>query len=175
MLERILPQGCTPPLLIIMFWGANDSCLTIRGQHVPLEDYCNNIRHMVEYVRSVTAGATKVILIGPPPVDEAAWEQECFKKGRDALDRNNEVTGKYAAAVVKLSEELGVDGVDLWTTMQRTKGKGGWKEYLIDGLHLSASGNQFVYSQLKPILQKYPELSSERPFDFPHWSELFPN
>ena len=77
--------------------------------------------------------------------------------------------------MVKLAKELDVDNIDLWSAMQNTKGSGEWKEYLIDGLHLSASGNQFVYTQLKPILQKYPELAFERAFDFPHWSELFPN
>lgn len=37
------------------------------------------------------------------------------------LDRSNEVTGKYAAAVVELASELSLPVVELWKSMQETE------------------------------------------------------
>ena len=43
-------------------------------QHVPMEEYVGHMKAFVERIRAV--GAEHIILITPPPVDEAARVQE---------------------------------------------------------------------------------------------------
>lgn len=72
-------------------------------------------------------------------------------------ERTNDFTAGYAAAVVELGEEVQLPVVDLWTSMQAQPD---WQNlYLCDGLHFTPAGNQFVYRQLQPVIDKaYPSL-----------------
>ena len=72
-------------------------------------------------------------------------------------ERTNDFTGKYAAAVRQLAEEKQLPIVDLWTSMQA---ESAWQtNFLCDGLHFTPAGNQFVYQQLQPVIDKaYPHL-----------------
>lgn len=50
-------------------------------QHVPCEEYAENLRSMVKYLSSVGVPKDKVIFITPPPIQEELWEKECIIKG----------------------------------------------------------------------------------------------
>ncbi|KAG8538945.1 hypothetical protein GDO81_003288 [Engystomops pustulosus] len=64
---------------VTIFFGANDSSLKDLNpqQHVPLEEYADNLRSMVQYLKSVNIQQEKIVLITPPPVLEPAWEKRC--------------------------------------------------------------------------------------------------
>lgn len=98
-------------LLVTIFLGANDAVLpdgTSSRQFVPLADFRSNIAALVTAARA--AGARHVVVITPPPVDEAA--RVAYNKGmhgnnaRDSAERSNATTGEYAAACVEVRSPL---------------------------------------------------------------------
>ncbi|XP_013917829.1 PREDICTED: isoamyl acetate-hydrolyzing esterase 1 homolog, partial [Thamnophis sirtalis] len=155
-------------LAVTVFFGANDSALKDENprQHVPLEEYADNLKSMISYLNSVDISKRDIILVTPPPLHEASWEKECVAKG-EKLNRLNSVTGEYAKACVKVAEECGADVIDLWTLMQ--KGDQDFGCYLSDGLHLSEKGNTFLANQLWTLLEK--KLSS-LPRLLPYWHDV---
>lgn len=48
-------------------------------QHVPLEEYKSNLEKIVNYVKGI--GCKNIVLITPPPVDDAAWKE--FREVRE--------------------------------------------------------------------------------------------
>ncbi|XP_062064922.1 isoamyl acetate-hydrolyzing esterase 1 homolog isoform X3 [Lepus europaeus] len=112
-------SGLDSPVAVTVFFGANDSALKGENpkQHVPLDEYAGNLRGMVQYLQSVGVPESRVILITPPPLDEAAWEKECIAQGH-RLNRRNAVVGEYASACVQVAQDCGTDVLNLWALMQ---------------------------------------------------------
>lgn len=50
-------------------------------QHVPLQEYLENLKEISRLLASAGVSADKVIFITPPPLHEPAWEKECTLKG----------------------------------------------------------------------------------------------
>lgn len=50
-------------------------------QHIPLQEYSENLKEITWLLASAGVPADKVIFITPPPVHESAWEKECILKG----------------------------------------------------------------------------------------------
>lgn len=155
---------------VTVFFGANDSALKDINpqQHVPLEEYSENLKEVTKILASAGVAPDKVIFISPPPIHEPDWEKECILKGC-ALNRLNAVAGQYAQACVEAAGQCGVNVLDLWTLMQ--KDRQDYTEYLCDGLHLSQKGNQFVSEHLWGLLQRRVE---ELPFILPYWADVNP-
>ncbi|XP_057598768.1 isoamyl acetate-hydrolyzing esterase 1 homolog isoform X3 [Hippopotamus amphibius kiboko] len=135
-------------------------------QHIPLEEYVANLRSMVGYLRSVGVPEGRLVLITPPPLCEAAWEQECLRQGCK-LNRLNLVVGEYARACLQVAQDCGIDALDLWTLMQ--KDSQDFSSYLSDGLHLSPKGNEFLFSHLWPLIEKKV---SSLPLLLPYWRDI---
>ncbi|XP_049997878.1 isoamyl acetate-hydrolyzing esterase 1 homolog isoform X2 [Alexandromys fortis] len=156
------------PVAVTVFFGANDASLKGENpkQHVPLDEYRANLRDMVQYLASAGIPQERVILITPPPLHEAAWEKECILKGCK-LNRLNSVVGEYANACLQAARDCGTDVLDLWTLMQ--KDNQDFSSYLSDGLHLSPVGNEFLFLNLWPLLDK--KLSS-LPWLLPYWKDV---
>ncbi|XP_053236947.1 isoamyl acetate-hydrolyzing esterase 1 homolog [Podarcis raffonei] len=153
---------------VTVFFGANDGALKDVNpkQHVPLDEYADNLKNMIQYLKSVDITEDKVILVTPPPLHEAAWEKECIAKG-EKLNRLNSTTGEYAKACVKVASECGTSIIDLWTLMQKNNQDFGC--YLSDGLHLSAEGNNFLANQLWSLLE---QRTSALPVMLPYWRDV---
>uniref|UniRef100_A0A8B9GA45 Isoamyl acetate-hydrolyzing esterase 1 homolog n=1 Tax=Amazona collaria TaxID=241587 RepID=A0A8B9GA45_9PSIT len=168
-LPRLMAKsaGAESTVAVIVFFGANDSALKDLNpkQHVPLEEYAANLKSMIQYLKSVDITEDRIILVTPPPLQESAWEKECFAKG-DKLNRHNATTGEYAQACVQVARDCGTDVVDLWTLMQNNED---FSSYLCDGLHLSPKGNSFLAAQLWSRLEK--KLSA-LPFLLPYWRDV---
>ncbi|XP_068136420.1 isoamyl acetate-hydrolyzing esterase 1 homolog [Hyperolius riggenbachi] len=171
--KYILPKLITSAqaentVALTIFFGANDCSLQDENpqQHVPLEEYTDNLKTMIHYLKSVGITPDKIILITPPPLHEASWEKQCILKGCK-LNRHNNITGEYAKACTQVAQEYGADVVDLWNLMQ--EGSQDYTVYLSDGLHLSDEGNQFVESKLWPILE---EKVGTLPFILPYWNDV---
>ena len=109
-----------------IFFGANDACLpgSSTGQHVPLDEYKQNIRDIVQHP-SITAQNPRLILITPPPVDEYKLEESGLVKRSTDPQRTAEHTKKYADACRQTGEELGVPVLDIWSIMMA---EAGWKK-----------------------------------------------
>ncbi|GCC23898.1 isoamyl acetate-hydrolyzing esterase 1 homolog isoform X3 [Chiloscyllium punctatum] len=170
----VLPKIITQPAnqetiaAVIVMFGANDSALKDINpvQHIPLTEYAENLKGVVQYLKSIDICEDKVIMVTPPPLDESAWEKECIAKG-SKLNRYNSVTNQYAAACVKVAEECGIDVLDLCTLMQMKNQD--FCSYLSDGLHLSEKGNTFLETHLWALLVKKTE---RLPMILPHWSNV---
>ncbi|MEE6476783.1 hypothetical protein FKM82_011215 [Ascaphus truei] len=121
-LPRLIPKSCHPEniVAVTIFFGANDCALKEENpqQHVPMAEYTENLKCMIQYLKTANVTPDKVILITPPPLHEPAWEIQCHTKGCK-LNRLNSVTGLYAKACVQVANECGTDVLDLWTLMQK--------------------------------------------------------
>ncbi|KAI4889556.1 hypothetical protein NFI96_033121 [Prochilodus magdalenae] len=166
-LPRILPPptASSPPVAAVtIFFGAND--YKNPQQHVPCEEFTENLKDMVKYLASAGVPSDKVIFITPPPLHEASWEKECILKGT-SLNRLNSMAGQYAQACVQTADQCGVNVLDLWSLMQ--KDEQDFTVYLSDGLHLSAKGNQFLAEHLWGLLESRV---ADLPFILPYWGDV---
>ncbi|KAK4437235.1 GDSL esterase/lipase [Sesamum alatum] len=175
MLNHIFPLGSVkPPAAVTIFFGANDAALLEgmgKRQHVPVEEYKDNLRKMVQHIKSGSPN-TLVVLITPPPIDVEGRREYARSlygdKASGTPDRTTEATGVYAKQCVTLADELGLPSVNLWSKMQETDG---WqKKFLSDGLHLTPEGNAVVFSEVVKIFDKAG--FSDLPYDFPAHSEI---
>ncbi|TNN80260.1 Isoamyl acetate-hydrolyzing esterase 1 [Liparis tanakae] len=153
---------------VTVFFGANDCALQDKNtqQHIPLEEYSENLRDITRLLALAGVPADRVILITPPPLHEPAWEKECILKGCP-LNRNNSTAGQYAQECVQVAGECGAVSLDLWTLMQ--KDGQDYTVYLSDGLHLSQRGNQFVAQHLWVLLESHV---ADLPFILPYWADV---
>ncbi|XP_009603625.1 GDSL esterase/lipase At5g62930 [Nicotiana tomentosiformis] len=177
LLHHLFPLDApTPPVAATIFFGANDAALlgrTSERQHVPLEEYKENLRRIIQHLKKCSPSILAV-LITPPPVDEAGrFEQARSMYGDKAMElpeRTNEVTGEYAKQCVELARELGLPSINLWSKMQETEG---WqKKFLSDGLHLTAEGNAIVHQEVVKALNEAGISAQKMPYDVPHHSEI---
>ncbi|KAI5764781.1 IAH1 [Gulo gulo luscus] len=169
-LPRLITKGNSldSPAAVTIFFGANDSALKDENpkQHVPLAEYAANLHTMVRHLSAAGVPGSRVVLVTPPPLCEAAWEQECLLQGCK-LNRLNSVVGEYAGACVQVAQDCGVDVLDLWTLMQ--KDDQDFSSYLSDGLHLSPKGNEFLFSHLWPLIE---HRVSSLPLLLPYWRDI---
>ncbi|PKA67281.1 GDSL esterase/lipase [Apostasia shenzhenica] len=177
LLDLIFPQGnAGAPSVVTIFFGANDAAIlgrTSERQHVPVEEYKENLRKIVHHLKKCSP-TMLVILITPPPVDEDGRNEYARslygEKARELPERTNEMAGIYAKHCVELAKELNLSFVDLWSHMQETAD---WqKKFLRDGLHLTPEGNAFVYKEVISILHSSGLTPDTMPFDFPHHLEI---
>ncbi|KAL3791792.1 hypothetical protein HJC23_002423 [Cyclotella cryptica] len=149
--------------LVTIFFGANDASDPVHNvrQHVPLEDYKNNIRQIVSLVKSHFGVGVHIVLITPPPVcheGRLRFQKERYgDKATGILERTLELSGEYSKALADIARELNLPLLDLWHMMQVVPS---WSALLSDGLHLSSMGNRFVGEALLDIIERQlPELS----------------
>ena len=191
LLRRLLPLGgpSQPRLLTIKF-GANDAAdSTLNpGQHVPLAEYESNLRAMVEHTTSACPGV-QIVLITPPPVDEAGILANSLAKGwlkeGEPIDRTVAGVRPYAEAARRVGSSLSLPVVDLW---EGPNAIGSDPADFVDGLHLAESGNKTLLMALQrvinthfsaagkaPLLLPCGEEQGGMPMHFPHWSVAAPD
>ncbi|KAI9108903.1 hypothetical protein K1719_020208 [Acacia pycnantha] len=177
LLHHIFPLDSTkPPAATTIFFGANDAALLGRSserQHVPIEEYKENLRKIVRHLKEHSPSML-IVLITPPPICEEgrdAYARSLYgDNARELSERTNEATGEYAKASIETAEELGVRFINLWSKMQETDG---WqKKFLSDGLHLTPEGNEVVYQEVTRVFKEAWLSAEEMPYDFPHHSHI---
>ncbi|KAF8399680.1 hypothetical protein HHK36_015551 [Tetracentron sinense] len=177
LLRHLFPLGCIkPPVAVTVFFGANDAALsgrTSERQHVPVEEYRENLIKIVHHLKECSSSML-VVLITPPPVDEEGRKEYARslygEKAMELSERTNEMTGVYANQCVELAKELGLPSINLWSMMQETVG---WqKKFLSDGLHLTEEGNAVVHKEVVRVFNEAILCASEMPYDFPHNLEI---
>jgi lysophospholipase L1-like esterase len=175
LLDKIFPlQSSKAPLVVTVFFGANDAALLGRSserQHVPLIEYKENLHQIITHLKNCS-DSMLVVLITPPPIDENGRRDYARAiYGENAVElpeRTNETTGTYAKSCIEVAIESRVPVIDLWSRMQETVG---WQQkYLSDGLHLTPEGNAIVHEELLKILSARGLNFVDMPDDFPHHS-----
>lgn len=174
LLDKIFPLSSKAPLVVTVFFGANDAALLGRSserQHVPLIEYKENLHQIITHLKNCS-DLMLVVLITPPPIDENGRREYARAiYGENAVElpeRTNETTGTYAKSCIEVAIESGVPVIDLWSRMQETVG---WQQkYLSDGLHLTPEGNAIVHEELLKILSARGLNFVDMPDDFPHHS-----
>ncbi|KAL2936040.1 hypothetical protein RDABS01_019158 [Bienertia sinuspersici] len=129
LLHHIFPLGLAkPPVAVTIFFGANDAALPGRNserQHVPTEEYKENLRKIVMHLKKCSS-TMLVVLITPPPVDEEGrmeYAQSVYgEKAMKLPERTNETAGEYANQCISLAKELGIPSINLWSKMQEIEG-----------------------------------------------------
>ncbi|XP_073049304.1 GDSL esterase/lipase At5g45920-like [Primulina eburnea] len=175
--EKVLhpSDSSRSPAAVVVFFGANDACLPDRSsafQHVPLEEYKQNLHAIVAFLKKQWPSSF-ILLITPPPIDEAARLLHLFSDNpSDLPERTNEAAGNYAKACLTVASECGVAAIDLWTKMQQFPG---WKKaYLVDGLHLTENGNDVVFEEVVARLREEGMSLESLPVDQPLLSDINP-
>ena len=169
-LPRLLPNdpASVPPDAVVILFGSNDASRShMSPLHVPLPEYKSNLAQMRKYLVD-KVGVTKesVILVTPAVLDEdmcREYMKTCFGL---PLDRFNSDVKRYAEAVKQVGQELSVPTVDLFSLLSSHDEP---KQFLSDGLHLSARGSKVLADSLVPLLEE--RLCSKQPV-FPDWDNV---
>lgn len=177
-IEEVFPAaaGGDAPLAVTVFFGANDASLPDRSsgfQHVPLDEYKQNLLAIVAFLKKQWP-STRIILIAPPPIDEDARLLYPYVDNPSGLpERTNEAAGRYAKECHAVAAECGVPAINLCEKMQQLPG---WKKaYLCDGLHLTPTGNKFVFGEVIKRLSEEQISLETLPADLPLISEIDSN
>ncbi|KAG6841677.1 hypothetical protein C0991_008315 [Blastosporella zonata] len=155
--------------LLIIWFGANDSCIRPSPQHVPLSKFAKNLKDWVDLVHSPKSEYyspdTRIILITPPPVNTYQRSADLASRNPPCLlDREFETTRKYADAVKDVGREKGVAVTDVWAALWEAAGKDepSLSKFMYDGLHLNAEGYEVLYEALiTTIRESYPEVAQK--------------
>ncbi|TAQ90901.1 hypothetical protein B7494_g758 [Chlorociboria aeruginascens] len=188
-LESLLPQpSCAKVDYLLVLFGANDACLPGLLQHVPLQQYRENIKMIISHP-SVLAHNPAILLVTPPLINEVVLELADLVRGGKEVTRRQRVTAEYADAIRKIAAETKdqkVILIDLWKAMMDeaialtpdyTPGKEllGSKErgdsdalrtLLTDGLHLTGHAYRIF---LREVIAVVGEEWKDEPFEEPSW------
>ncbi|CAG8489948.1 2519_t:CDS:2 [Funneliformis caledonium] len=155
LLSHILPKKNhsikSPKIyLLTIFFGANDAAIPPSNQFVPLDKYKENLKQLIKTVKDSDSPYyspdTRILLISPPPLYEEDWEK--YQKLIDRkVPRRLENTAKYAQTCVDLATELNIPVLNAWKLFMdkvtsSTENNHALSEFFVDGLHLSALGNE---------------------------------
>ena len=113
------------------------------------------------------ASTTPIFLITPPPVDKNAWDSYCQDSFGELSPRTNEVTKSYGERVKIVASELGCSVVDSFSLLggninddENDADVVPYGKHLVDGLHLSASGNRLLYEGFMDVVTRdFPQLA----------------
>ncbi|KAI3967893.1 hypothetical protein MKX01_027076 [Papaver californicum] len=179
LLHHIFPLNTStkPPVAATIFFGANDAALLGRlkeRQHVPVEEYKENLKKIVHHLKELSPTILKV-LITPPPIHEEG-RRAFFRASGEILElpeRTNEMAGIYAKNCLEVAREMGLPSIDLWSKMQEVDG---WQtKFLSDGLHLTPEGNAVVHKEVVRVFCEAGFCPTEMPSDFPPHLEINEN
>jgi lysophospholipase L1-like esterase len=169
-------------LFCTIFFGANDAALPGQLQHVPVDEYGQNLVQIVKHIRGTfQSNDFPILMITPPPFHAEAW---MALKQFDTPGRDNQVAKQYGDKVKEVAAGLpNCAVVDTWSLLDGPLEKR--NDYLSDGLHLNERGNRLVHQGIMEVLQKnFPRVlpiqtedakkgEAGIPVEEPLWRELF--
>jgi len=148
------------PLFVSIFFGANDASLPgnrEHNQHVPIDEYENNLRQIVSSIRSsrmMIDSTTPIIMMTPPPVDKSAWDKYCMEKFDELSPRTNDVSKLYGDRVKAVAQDMDCSIVDSFSLLQGNESEEQYGLNLEDGLHLNSAGNKRLYEGFMDVIQR---------------------
>ena len=94
------------PDFVILFFGANDAVEVGIVQHVPLDEYIDNLHIIIQRIRKSIPNID-ILLITPPPIDENKLiERNKLHKKAILLDRTNNRTRMYVQASLEVAKQV---------------------------------------------------------------------
>jgi hypothetical protein len=105
--------------------GTNDAVLSDQPQYVPLDQYSNNLRRIINH-STLKTHDTKFILITPGPICEYDTQASDAAMGKHYIQRLAANTKLYVEVALRVGKELGIPTVNLWEAF--IDYVGGWKE-----------------------------------------------
>lgn len=184
----VAPSQTTPRVaVLIVAFGANDSCSPGEPQHCSVHDFKENLRYIARY-KGVKQHTTRVVLSTPPAVEEYRLPHD----GRGRAER----IARYAEAVREVGRELFLPVIDLWAALLKHTGhdlnacvSGDTRvpgsielspsvelgRFLSDGLHLNAEGYEVWTRETLHILDaQVRPCSFDDPEWYPEWVQFHP-
>ena len=175
-LKGFIPSMLTKELVssnvaTVLFLGANDSNLEELNklQHVPLPEYKANLKEIIKILCNNGIGASKILVVPPPPCNEEMWRKSLEGKEGSPVERspkNNEITRIYHDACVEMARELNcktlTNANSYWDSLNSGVN-------FCDGLHFSAEGAQKVFTF---ISQELAKMTKHLPVILPDWKDL---
>ncbi|KAJ1916622.1 isoamyl acetate-hydrolyzing esterase [Mycoemilia scoparia] len=156
---------------LIIFFGTNDAKVDPSkpgGRSVVVKHYVFNIIKMVDLIKNQDSPYyspdTKIILIGPPPVNDKQFAKHRAELGKTP-NRFNNVVKEYSDALIDLGKSLNLPTIDLWSKItmasQNLYGQEkdqdgndpGLDNFFTDGIHLNYLGNSIVFDSLMKALE----------------------
>ncbi|KAK8932936.1 hypothetical protein H634G_07232 [Metarhizium anisopliae BRIP 53293] len=200
-LSEIFPKPTeTSPKIkyLVVLLGANDAAIPTSSQHVPIDQYKENLTRIVTHPH-IQAHNPKILLVTPPPVDEIKLTKLGGNDHAPAA-RLSAVTASYAEKAREVaSENPNVSSVDLWKAIMDKaismaapndyiqgghllgspeNGKqGGLDSLLPDGIHMSGEAYRVFYDELKDLIgEEWANLAADdrSGYVFPDWRVLNP-
>ena len=163
-LPRVFPTKCEnlgshSVAFCTVFFGANDAALPGERQHVPLEEYRENLIKIISSIRkNVGAGSNRItipiILITPPPVNSDQWDSYCMDNFKSKSLRSNESAWNYRNVVKDVGTETDCYVFDAFASLGGSGKVNDYKRFLSDGLHLSEVGNKALFEGLLSVIKK---------------------
>lgn len=151
---------------VILFIGSNDSASG--ACRIPLEKYSENLQEI--YSRLVETFGLKrdrLIVICPPRIDDEKYKLEGCQED-PVWKYSDKSVEQYSRECAEFAIKNSLSFVDLYSIML---GYGNsYKEFLSDGLHLSAKGNLLLYEHLKPVLER--TVMNDLEYKYPSWKHV---
>ncbi|KAF7825539.1 GDSL esterase/lipase CPRD49 [Senna tora] len=153
-LDQVFPkEDAVQPSLVVVYFGGNDSMLphpSDSGQHVPLQEYIENMRKIAIHLKSLS-DKTRIIFLTAPCVNEAQIAKTIgYQMGQ--LRRTNESCRIYSEACLELCREINVKAIDLWSALQK---RDDWRDVCFtDGIHLTSEGSKIVVKEILKVLRE---------------------
>ncbi|RDX60190.1 GDSL esterase/lipase CPRD49, partial [Mucuna pruriens] len=153
-LDKIFPKDApVQPSLVIVYFGGNDSSnphSSGLGPHVPLQEYVENMRKIVNHLKSLSEN-TRILLLSAPPINDATITLNS-ENSDGQPSRTNEACRIYSEACLKVCSEMNIKAIDLWSAIQTVDN---WQDVcFIDGIHLSAEGSKIVWKEILKVLKE---------------------
>ena len=161
------------------------------SQGVPLEEYKKNLKTIITHP-NIVAHSPKILLVAPPPLDEIRITELDLAYGHQQATRTAEQSAAYSQVARDVAAEFpGTVLIDLqkaliekaisMTPNYDPNGpqlgypggqRGGLKELLPDGLHMSAEAYKVLFDLVKPHIGPFaPDFTD---YVFPEWRALNP-
>ncbi len=147
MMPTLMPNVDVQCSLITIFLGANDSAVNEEpSQHVPLTEFIDNIKAIIEHCRVMNPSAV-IVLVTPATVDNKRWP-----------DRSEMAVAQYAQAIRSIVFDQGTGNsvplylLDLWVS-DAISMKVNFAD-LYDGLHFDNSGNKKMFKKLQALIRE---------------------
>ena len=177
MVRAVLPDLCSAEQwraakVVVILLGSNDASLpeTNPEQAVPVEEFGENLLHILSFLLGVGVPREAVVLVTPPPVLPEQWAAACSARpGPPAANCKSEaLTRAVAGEVAAVAARLGVTLVDLHQEL--TKPGVHLPAVLSDGLHLGPQGSAALLALLAPVI--LGKLGAAAPPLMPEWRQL---
>jgi isoamyl acetate esterase len=107
-----------------IFFGANDAVLPSFYQYVPLEQFKENLRAIVEHP-AMRAQNPRILVLTTPPVNEYKLVFFDAAHGYSDITRTASNTKRYAEACREVADSLQLPVVDIWGAFMKAAG---WEE-----------------------------------------------